>query len=162
MNIDMQKLKVAALAVREGSSLQGPEAHDSMVEFEGLATPDAVLTLVAEIERLSGLRPEWPPRPPEGDGLPRYGLRWNGPQQPLAVPMADGYWTPWHLADQLKAENDVLRKDAERFRFWRACWGRDEDLRAPSSVEAEMDADLDMELDDAFDAVMAKEQSHDR
>lgn len=30
--------------------------------------------------------------------LPRYGIRWNGPQGPIAVPMPDGYWTPWHLA----------------------------------------------------------------
>ena len=56
--------------------------------------------LVAEIERLKGITPALPPRPPEGDGLPRYGLRWNGPSQPLAVPMGDGYWTPWHLASK--------------------------------------------------------------
>lgn len=43
--------------------------------------------------------PELPPRPPHGDGVPRYGIRWNGPTQPISVPMADGYWTPWHLAD---------------------------------------------------------------
>lgn len=58
--------------------------------------------LKAEVERLKGLQPDFPPRPPDGDGLPRYGLRWNGPQQPLAVPMTDGYWTPWHLAEQFK------------------------------------------------------------
>lgn len=51
-----------------------------------------------EIERLQGIRPELPPRPPEGEALPRYGIRWNGPDEPLAVPMVDGYWTPWHLA----------------------------------------------------------------
>lgn len=62
-----------------------------------------VAQLLAENERLKGLQPELPPRLPEGSGLPRFGLRWNGPQQPLAVPMEDGYWTPWHLADQLKA-----------------------------------------------------------
>ena len=54
----------------------------------------------AEIERLRGLVPELPPRPPEGDGVPRYGLRWGGPSQPVAVPMVDGYWTPWHLAER--------------------------------------------------------------
>lgn len=51
------------------------------------------------IAELRGLVPELPPRPPEGDGMPRYGLRWNGPRQPVSVPMADGYWTPWHLAE---------------------------------------------------------------
>jgi Site-specific DNA methylase len=30
--------------------------------------------------------------------LPRYGIQWNGPQEPIATPMPDGYWTPWHLA----------------------------------------------------------------
>lgn len=59
--------------------------------------------LRAEVERLKGLQPGLPPFPPEGEGLPRYGLRWNGPQQPLATPMDDGYWTPWHLADALLA-----------------------------------------------------------
>ena len=35
---------------------------------------------------------------PDGEWMPRYGLRWNGPTTPVAVPMDDGYWTPWHLA----------------------------------------------------------------
>lgn len=38
-------------------------------------------------------------------GTPRYGLQWNGPQQPVPVGMSDGYWTPWHLAE---AERDAL------------------------------------------------------
>lgn len=63
--------------------------------------------LRAEIERLNGLRPEAPPRPPDGGGLPRFGLRWNGPQHPLAVPMDDGYWTPWHLAERIGVQLDV-------------------------------------------------------
>jgi hypothetical protein len=69
-----------------------------------------LIEVKAENERLKGLQPGYPPRPPDGDGLPRYGLRWNGPQQPLAVPMTDGYWTPWHLADQFKVENEQLRE----------------------------------------------------
>ncbi|WP_439878887.1 hypothetical protein [Pseudomonas prosekii] len=100
--------------------------------------PPIISTLIAENERLSGLQPSFPPRPPEGEGLPRFGLRWNSPQQPLAVAMADGYWTPWHLAEQLRAQNaglktgyeayeqtvkelraelEALRKDAERYRW---------------------------------------------
>ncbi len=31
----------------------------------------------------------------------RYGIQWNGPDQPVCVPMADGYWTPWHIAADL-------------------------------------------------------------
>lgn len=71
-------------------------------DFIEAATPAAILALIAENERLQGLKPTWPPRPPEGTGLPRYGLRWNGPTSPLAVQMDDGYWTPWHLANQIK------------------------------------------------------------
>lgn len=37
------------------------------------------------------------PTSPAGD-LPRYGIKWQGPQEPICVPMEDGYWTPWHLA----------------------------------------------------------------
>ncbi len=47
--------------------------------------------------------PKPTPAPVQVDGagageLPRYGIRWNGPTQPISVPMGDGYWTPWHLA----------------------------------------------------------------
>ena len=61
--------------------------------------------ILREIERLRGLRPEIPERPPHNNdashqhpALPRYGLRWNGPGEPVSVPMPDGYWTPFHLA----------------------------------------------------------------
>ena len=70
-------------------------------DFIEAATPAAILALIADNERLQGLKPDFPPRPPEGVGLPRYGLRWNGPATPLAVRMEDGYWTPWHLAEQI-------------------------------------------------------------
>lgn len=60
-----------------------------------------------ENEQLRGLTPDLPPYPPEGGGLPRYGLRWNGPGQPLSVPFDDGYWTPWHLAAARTAELEL-------------------------------------------------------
>ena len=44
-------------------------------------------------------QPVLPPYPPEGEGMPRYGLQWNGPESPVTVLMDDGYWTPWHLAN---------------------------------------------------------------
>lgn len=74
-----------------------PLEHFEILAEEALGHVD---NLRAELERLKGITPELPPRPPEGDGLPRYGLRWNGPGLPLAVPMGDGYWTPWHLASK--------------------------------------------------------------
>jgi hypothetical protein len=68
----------------------------------------------AESERLRGMTPELPPRPFAGTGMPRYGLRWNGPSDPLSVPMGDGYWTPWHLASAAVA--DAFRRGAEAMR----------------------------------------------
>ncbi|WP_346829408.1 phosphohydrolase [Pseudomonas abietaniphila] len=64
---------------------------------------------------LAWLIPGGPPFPPGGQGLPRYGLRWNGPTLPLSVPMDDGYWTPWHLADRLNSELAELKRADE-------CW----------------------------------------
>ncbi|MFK3907933.1 hypothetical protein ACI2KD_07670 [Pseudomonas monteilii] len=78
--------------------------------FASGAEPAEIEQLRAENARLSGLKPEGPPRPPSDDGLPRYGLRWNGPQKPIAVPMDDGYWTPWHLADRIREDHDGLLK----------------------------------------------------
>jgi len=58
--------------------------------------------LNADVERLKGIKPELGLLPPDiGDGsIRRYGIKWNGPQQPLALPMGDGYWTPWHIATE--------------------------------------------------------------
>ena len=75
---------------------------------------------LAEIERLRGLKAELPPRPGDIDdtivNLPRYGIRWNGPTEPISVPMDDGYWTPWHLAQaQIQQAVDAFH-DASRLR----------------------------------------------
>jgi hypothetical protein len=75
---------------------------------------------IAEIQRLRGLKAELPPRPGDIDdtivNLPRYGLRWNGPTEPISVPMDDGYWTPWHLAQaQIQQAVDAFH-DASRLR----------------------------------------------
>lgn len=39
--------------------------------------------------------------------MQRYGIRWDGPTNPISVEMPDGYWTPWHIAN---AEIEALRK----------------------------------------------------
>lgn len=123
---------------------------DAVAAFLQLATPAAVLGLFAENEQLKGLQPAFPPRPPDGDGLPRYGLRWNGPQQPLAVLISDGYWTPWHLAESLKTENEALRKDLEshkRMLLAAVC-----DLGAiGEALKSDMDADGDELLGTVID-----------
>lgn len=125
---------LAATAEQTPAAVGGPEVIGYRVRFEQTpenecllySQPDSFFTsdpvvllsehrghvapLVAEIEQLKGLQPEGPPRPPQGSGLPRYGLRWNGPQQPLSVPMDDGYWTPWHLANQLQTRVSDLER----------------------------------------------------
>lgn len=63
------------------------------------------------------LKPKLPPYPGEiPDGpMPRYGLKWNGPDQPIAVPMDDGYWTPWHIANhKLCAPVDTQGVDLDK------------------------------------------------
>ncbi|QIH05133.1 MULTISPECIES: hypothetical protein [unclassified Pseudomonas] len=116
-----------------------------------IATGENFLALLAQLEQLRGLRPAVPPRPPEGNGLPRYGLRWNGPQQPLATLMDDGYWTPWHLANE-------LRKDAERYQWLRS---RDLETISHGGVFAGLTPQnmvLNEEtLDEAIDAAKAQE-----
>jgi hypothetical protein len=44
------------------------------------------------------------------DKLVRYGIRWNGPTEPICEPMEDGYWTPWHIAQALIEEAYQERK----------------------------------------------------
>lgn len=94
----------------EGQRYDSKETYASTVVAYGIGkglalaeewvekAPADILALVSEVRRLQGITPELPPRPDEGGGLLRYGLRWSGPTEPLAVPMDDGYWTPWHLA----------------------------------------------------------------
>lgn len=75
-----------------------------------VALRNAAPAIIDEVERLRGIVPELPPRPPEGEGMPRYGIRWHGLDRPLAAKMDDGYWTPWHLAN---AEVERLRAALE-------------------------------------------------
>lgn len=64
--------------------------------------------LKMENQRLSGIKPELPSRDATGE-LTRYGIRWNGPTQPLAVPMADGSWVQNHEVELLlKQINEAL------------------------------------------------------
>ena len=52
-------------------------------------------------------------------GLERWGIEWDGPDKPVAAPMHDGYWTPWHIADaeltRLRAENEALQKECNHW-----------------------------------------------
>jgi len=46
--------------------------------------------------------------------LQRYGLEWKSDTDFIATPMSDGYWTPWHIAQErlttTQAENEALRE----------------------------------------------------
>lgn len=82
----------------------------------------------AEIAELKGITPEPPPRPPYLDSSEcRYGIKWNGPTSPLAVPMDDGYWTPFHVAkskiDDLDAE---IAKLEEKLKAQEECQERND------------------------------------
>ncbi len=50
--------------------------------------------------------------------LVRYGIRWNGPREPIAdSTLPGGYWTPWHIAQaeisRLTAALQSARGDAK-------------------------------------------------
>jgi len=97
MNQPLQTL--AKLAEAVGVDYSAINSDDMIIQ-----TAEAALAL---IERLRGIKPELPPYPgeePHREDLPRYGLRWNGPAEPLATPMLDGYWTPYHMAAGIKAQ----------------------------------------------------------
>lgn len=46
--------------------------------------------------------------------LSRWGITWQGPESPICVPMNDGYWTPWHLAqNEIDALNHAVRAESD-------------------------------------------------
>lgn len=45
--------------------------------------------------------------------LQRYGLEWKSEKDFVCRPMADGYWTPWHIATE---ELTHLKSEVERLR----------------------------------------------
>lgn len=64
-----------------------------------------------KIEQLRGITPEihFAVADLIQEKLPRFGLRWNGPTQPLVTPMDDGYWTPYHIADALLEKSRTIK-----------------------------------------------------
>ena len=48
------------------------------------------------------------------EALKRYGVRWMGAYTPICVPMDDGYWTPWHVANEEVARLTKALDDARR------------------------------------------------
>ena len=87
------------------------ESPDGVANAAIAEAAERLNELAAQVEYLKGIKPELPPRPPQGDGLPRYGIKWNGEYSPITTPMDDGYWTPYHLATQHLRE---IQADAGR------------------------------------------------
>jgi hypothetical protein len=46
--------------------------------------------------------------------LSRWGIKWQGPENPICVPMNDGYWTPWNLAE--KEINALIHDNAQLYK----------------------------------------------
>lgn len=86
MNEPITKLRELAEEMRDAASLYAGWADGCASDARSWA------------DKLASLAGEWAVVPREAR-LQRYGVQWNGPDQPIAVPMPDGYWTPWHLAD---------------------------------------------------------------
>lgn len=89
------------------SALRAEVRSAQPTKSEVIAERDAAR---AEVEKLRGIKPTI--RHGDGSKGTRFGIRWNGPQSPLAVPMDDGYWTPWHVAQAelaaVKRQRDEL------------------------------------------------------
>lgn len=65
------------------------------------------------------------PQPAQGEheqpALERYGIEWRGPHMPIALPMPDGYWTPWHIAEAaLKQRTSERQTNAIENAFYEA------------------------------------------
>lgn len=141
--------RYATIVTQDERYATGPQ-HEGGVgapsEIKNKAHADALLiahaptdlrALLDEVERLRGIQPDMGPRAPDGEGLPRYGLRWNGPTTPLSVPMDDGYWTPWHLANaeaERQREEVFAAVDAALDRFDCTC-GRDDYRHRTSALD---------------------------
>lgn len=138
---DYSKLKnlAEALIAHEADSFYLP----CTVAFERAATPVVVLTLIAENEKLKvDLR--------EAKDA-KLGLSWA-----IGEIMGE--------RAQLKAENEALRKDAERYRWLRAQhWAISEMAVATypkESIRLGYDCPFGERLDAQIDAALSKESSH--
>lgn len=127
MTIDKEKLKALAEAARDysGSDLIEHESRYNALACE--VDPVTVLTLLAEIERHEAWRTAF-----------------------LAERDAQ-----MRQRDQLRAENEALRKDAERYRAIR------DEIPHADLGRAILDVQTADEYDAAVDAAMAKEAAHD-
>lgn len=140
MTIEKHKLKAlaeAANAITTDVNITmaigaDPVEVKAVQDYLQVAMPKTILALLAEIE-----------------GLHAQHSRDSGELRKLCSARDSAR----RQRDQLKAENEALRKDAERYRW----------LRVENRPAAELDAVFNaygMPVDEAIDAAMAKEASH--
>ncbi|WP_207936413.1 hypothetical protein [Pseudomonas sp. 51_B] len=146
MTIDKQKLKAlaeAANAITTDVKITmaigaDPVEVKAVQDYLQVAMPKTILALLAEIERLEAK------------------VRLAGVAAEVTVHQEVGRAVTRELVlayerDQLKAENEALRKDAERYRWLREPWQDQRQVRAWTSLEV---------MDENIDSAMAKEASH--
>lgn len=113
-------------------------------DFALACTPDTVLALIAEVDRLERKNAN------QAESIREYQDLTMGGDVSLGMLKADLRVTAGER-DQLKAENEALRKDAERYRWLRKPWQEQRQVKAWTSLEL---------MDENIDAAMAKEANH--
>lgn len=109
-------------------------------------SPAAVLALLAEIERLESAK---------GDPVGSFDKHMEYMQENIRLKAENedyrsGQDRYEQIIDDLKAESEALRKDAERYRWLRKPWQEQRQVKAWTSLEV---------MDENIDAAMAKEAS---
>ncbi|MCO7515733.1 hypothetical protein NJF44_10580 [Pseudomonas guariconensis] len=142
MNIDKKEIKAIALACDPTKCSDEAEEDRRLAEFYSELTPETALALLAEIERLEAQ------------------ARLAGVAAEVKVHQEVGRAVTRELAltaerDQLKAENEALRNDSERYRW----------LRKKDWIQVEVDvrcgeSETLTEMDAVIDAAMTKEASY--
>ena len=136
MTIDKQKLKALAEALIKATDDWQEREQDNELgdlwdvaddNFTEACTPSIVLTLLAEIEQLR-------------DAHEQVCTNYNRVSFVAEERGED--------RDRLKAENEALRKDAERYRWLRMPWQEQRQVKAWTSLEV---------MDENIDAAMARE-----
>ena len=146
MTIDKAKLKELAEAVNESYAALCEHGGDELAEawhsaelaYDDAANPVVVLALLAEIERLS---------PPAGQ------VSYQQQMEAWKSASSQDLRARGELmiqVDELKAENEALRKDAERYRAIR------DDIPHIDLGRAILDVQSAAEYDSAVDAAMGK------
>lgn len=127
---------------------------EANARFIAAANPAAVLALIAENERLQHFKTSFMEWSDKTDWV-QETAHWSELGKHRADVLKD-------RIDQFKAENEALRRDAERYRWlrktesWEEHYNRDGRLWIVSGREG-VDNQTGEELDDSIDAAMAKE-----